>query len=83
MRPDSWRTEKALVPCDLEQAVELRRAIIDAGYNPSLASSVVGWLLEKGHEDVDRSHNAQRTRYRKVLADVFGGDVDPGLREVA
>jgi hypothetical protein len=82
MRPDSWRIEKALVPGDLEQAAELRRAIIAAGYTPAVASGILGWLLEKAHEDTDRTGLPTRTRYRKVLADVFG-DVDPGLREVA
>lgn len=61
------------MPRTLAEAVALRAAIIDGGYSPQVASGIVGWLVEKRHEQIDRSELTTRTRYRKVLEDVFGG----------
>src|ERR1700681_497779 len=82
MRRDSWRIERDFVPLSLEEAQTLRRAIIDAGYGQAMASTVVGWLLDKSIDGVDRTGNGERTRYRKVLASLPEGPRKPGERPI-
>lgn len=73
MRSTAWRGEEIYVPKTFEQAVALRRELIDAGVPAGTASSIVGWLGEKDREGLDRTAPNQRSRYRKILDEVFGG----------
>ena len=83
MRSDSWQVERDFVPATLEEAAELRRAIITAGHGPAVASAIVGWLLEKSHEGIDRSGQPTRARYRRVLASLNGSYPGPRPRKRA
>lgn len=59
-------------PRNLEEARQLRRALTDAGVRPSLAWSVVGWLLEEPEEWVAGRTGAHVTRsqYRSILLEL-------------
>jgi hypothetical protein len=57
----------------LKDARELRRTLIDAGYSPTIASGVVGWIIEKSHSGVSDVAPASQTRYRSILAGLRGG----------
>ena len=57
----------------LKQARELRRLLIDAGYSPTIASGVVGWIIEKSHSGVSDIAPASQTRYRSILSGLRGG----------
>ena len=62
------RNEAAWLPETLEDAVAVRRAIMDAGYARAHADGVVGWLVGKAAGEPDTTGQAVRSRYRKLLA---------------
>jgi len=57
----------------LEDARELRRRVIDAGYSPPVASGLVGWLIEKSFTGESDVAVASQTRYRSILSELNGG----------
>jgi len=57
----------------LKDARELRRELIEAGYSPTIASGIVGWIIEKSHSGVSDVAPASQTRYRSILAGLRGG----------
>jgi hypothetical protein len=61
---------------DLDQARMLRRRIIDAGYSATIASGVVGWLIERNFSDDDDLAPASLTKYRRVLTSLSQEGVD-------
>lgn len=82
MRSDSWQIEKDFVPATLEEAAELRRALVDRGLlSPAEASGLVGWQLEKAFDGVDHTSKTTRAKYRKALKALNGSYPGPGPRK--
>ena len=78
MRSDSWQLEKEFVPSSLEEAAELRRALVSVGgASPTEAAGILGWLLAKYFDEIDTTGKATRARYRKVLASLNGSYPGP------
>jgi hypothetical protein len=69
VRSDAWQIEANYVPGTLEEAVELHDRVIAAGNSRAVAAGLVMWVASKS-DDRDQVANGQRTRYRKVLADL-------------
>ncbi len=73
MRADALRNEAEFLPAALSDLVELRRRIIDAGYPPSVANGLVGWLVSKTAGERDVTGSPTRSKYRKILAELDSG----------
>jgi hypothetical protein len=81
------RNEADHLPSSIEEAASVRAAIIDAGHSPTLADSVVGWLIAKAAGHADATSPTTRSKYRRVLATLPGtvrsGATGRYLRNVA
>lgn len=69
------RNERESLPDDLDDLLELRAAILAAGYSRRVADGVIGWLVgivAGDHGRPDAVSGPTRARYRRVLADVAG-----------
>jgi len=68
-----WREEADHVPKNLTEAIELQERLIQAGVAPAAAAGCVMWLVGKAHGE-DHTTAPTRSRYRKLLAQLDGGD---------
>jgi hypothetical protein len=61
--------ERRFVPNDLEEARQLRRALVMAGTPRAVARGCVMWLIELGEVErpVSRGERVQGSRYRREL----------------
>lgn len=64
------RIEAHFLPETVDDLVELRQAILEAGHSESVAHGIVGWVVGKGAGETDALGSRTRSTYRKILAEL-------------
>jgi hypothetical protein len=73
--------EEDWYPRDLEDLLELRQAVIDAGVTARTADRLIAWVLTRSAGEEDSTSGPTRSSYRKVLAELPGpGPSSPDRR---
>lgn len=74
--PRALRNEAGWLPRNLDDALEVRRRVLDAGHSASVASGLMAWLIAKAAGQEDSTAGPTRWRYRKILAELGPGPHD-------
>ena len=62
--------EQDFTPTTVADLVELRRAVLDAGWSDAVANGLIGWLVGRSTGGVDTSGAPTSARYRRILRQV-------------
>lgn len=78
------RNEADYLPETVEDLVDLRQLVIEAGHSAPVANGLVGWLLSKAAGEADTTSSRTRSTYRKILAELepIGGPGPGGGRHL-
>jgi hypothetical protein len=64
------RNEREWLPRTLDDAIGIRRTLLDNGVPAERTAGIVSWLIAKAAGETDVTSGLTRARYRKVLAEL-------------
>jgi hypothetical protein len=64
------RNEADHLPSSLDEAMTVRRRLIEAGQSRAIADGIMAWLVTKATGEPDTTDAATRSRYRRILATI-------------
>lgn len=79
INPRSIQNEGRIVLVDeltAEQLGELGELLIDHGHKPAVVYGILGWLASKAAGRRDRTSQATRATYRRILAELDPATLD-------